>query len=138
MRPIPQLIELLRADSTVTDLTGLRIYAEHPPQDDVLPIVVLSVENVRNFSDTISQCHIKVYVASVGIDIICETRGQSEEIQEAIEDAIIGHTSSDLTHPINGITTDEAASWQIIDPNDGSDERGYWCEQTYSVTYQRI
>ena len=138
MRPIPQLIARLRADTDVTDLSGLRIYAEHPPQDDVLPIVVLSVENVRSFSDTISGCHIKCYVASVAVDIICNTRGQSEEIQEAIEDSLIGYSSSDLTHPINGITTDEAASWQIIDPNDGSDERGYWCEQTYSVTYQRI
>jgi len=138
MRPVPQLIQLLRADSSVTDLTGTRIYAEHPPQDDVLPIVVLSVENVRGFSDTVSGCHIKVYVASVSVDIICDTRGQSEDVQEAIEDALIGYTSADAEYPINGITSDEGASWQLVDPKDGSDERGYWCEQTYSVTYQRI
>lgn len=137
-RPVPQIIARLRADTNVTDIAGQRIFAEHPPQDDVLPIVVINVENVRGFSDNVAMCHQKVYVASINVDIICHTRGQSEDLQEAVEDSLIGWVSSDLGYPINGITSDEGASWQLIDPKDGSDERGYWCEQTYSVTYQRI
>jgi len=137
-RPVPQIITRLRADATVASIAGTRVFAEHPPQDDVLPIVVIGVESVRGFSDNVGLCHQKVYVASVSVDIICQTRGQSEDLQEAVEDSLIGWVSSDTGYPINGITSDEGASWQLIDPKDGSDERGYWCEQTYSVTYQRI
>lgn len=137
-RPVPQIITRLRADATVASIAGARVFGEHPPQDDVLPIVVISVENVRGFSDNVGLCHQKVYVASINVDIICHTRGQSEDLQEAVEDSLIGWVSSDVDYPINGITSDEGASWQLIDPKDGSDERGYWCEQTYSVTYQRI
>ena len=137
-RPVPQIIARLRADATVASLAGTRVFAEHPPQDDVLPIVVITVENVRSFSDTVGLCHQKVYVASVNVDIICDTRGRSEDLQEAVEDSLIGYVSADAEYPINGITSDEGASWQLLDPKDGSDERGYWCEQTYSATYRRI
>jgi hypothetical protein len=112
-RPIPQVITLLKADATVASLTSGRIYADNPPQDDDLPFVVITV------------------------DIICDTRGQSESIQEAIEDSLSGYVSSDADYPVQGITVDSGTSWQVLQPTDGSDQRGYWCSQDYFINYSR-
>ena len=137
MRPVPQLIAHLKADATLSAITD-RVFADHPPQGDELPIVVLTVESARTFSETLDLCHRKLYRASLRVDIICDTRGQSEDIQEAVEDALVGFTSTDSSHPINGITTEDGVSWSVVSPIDGSDERGYWCDQSFEVTYQRV
>ena len=136
MRPIPQIITLLRSDPSVTNIVGQRIFADNAPQDDDLPIVVLTISNT-NARATIDNCHIKLYSARMKVDIVCSSRSVAEDAQEAIEDALVGYTSSDNTHPIQGITVDSGTSWELLDPADGSDERGYWCSQEFFINYAR-
>lgn len=135
-RPVPQVITLLKADSAVSTLTSGRIYADNPPQDDDLPFVVIDIVNT-NARASVNNCAIKQYSSRITIDIVCDTRAQSESIQEAIEDALAGYTSSDSDYPIQGITVDSGTSWQVIQPTDGSDQRGYWCSQDYFINYSR-
>lgn len=136
MKPIPQVISMLRSTAEVTDIVGQRIFADNPPQDDDLPIVVLTIPNT-NARAALDNCQIRLYAARMRVDIVCATRGQAEDAQEAIEDALVGYTSSDSTHPIGGITVESGTSWQLITPADGSDERGYWCSQDYFINYAR-
>lgn len=135
-RPVPQVITLLKADATVASLTSGRIYADNPPQDDDLPFVVISIVNT-NARATVDNCQVKQYASRITVDIICDTRGQSESIQEAIEDSLSGYVSSDADYPIQGITVDSGTSWQVLQPTDGSDQRGYWCSQDYFINYSR-
>lgn len=136
-RPVPQVITRLKADASVSSLSDNRIYADNPPQDDVLPIVVITLQNTRAYA-TVDNCGAtKVYNSRIVIDIICQTRGQSEELQEAVEDSLVSFSSADLTHPIEGINAESGASWQIVEPIDGSDERGYWCTQDFMINYRR-
>jgi hypothetical protein len=136
-RPIPQIITRLKADATVSSLTSGRIFADNPPQDDDLPFVVLTVTNT-NARASVNNCQIKQYASRMQVDIICESRNQAESIQEAIEDSIGEFSSTDATHPIQGVTVDSGTSWQILEPTDGSDQRGYWCSQEYFINYSRI
>lgn len=131
------MIAALKADGTVSSLSSDRIYADNPPQDDVLPIVVLSLQNTRAFA-AVNNCVIKTYEARVTVDTICRTRAASEALQESIEDALAGFTSSDSTHPIEGILVDSGASWQVLEPIDGSDEFDYWCSQDFMINYRRV
>jgi hypothetical protein len=135
-RPIPQVIARLKADSSVNTLTSGRIFADNPPQDDDLPFVVLTIVNTIA-RPTVNNCQVKQYASRMQIDIICETRGKAEQIQEAIEDSLGEYSSTDATHPIQGITVDSGTSWQILEPSDGSDQRGYWCSQEYFINYSR-
>ena len=136
MRPVPQLIALLRADPTVTDLVGQRIYADNPPQDDDLPIVVLTISSTTTRA-TLDNCQVKTYSARLKLDIVCSSRSKAEDAQEAIEDALVGYTSADSTHPIQGVTVESGTSWELVAPADGSDERGYWCSQEFFINYAR-
>jgi len=136
MKPVPQIIALLRADPSVTTLVNQRVFADNPPQDDELPIVVLTITST-NARAALDNCHIKLYVARMKVDIVCSSRSQAEDVQEAIEDALVGYTSSDSTHPIQGVVVDSGTTWDLIAPVDGSDERGYWCSQDYQINYAR-
>jgi hypothetical protein len=136
MRPVPQIISLLRADPSVSDLINQRVYADNPPQDDDLPFVVLTIENT-NARAALDNCQIKLYAARMKVDIVCSSRSLAEEVQEKIEDALVGYTSSDSTHPIQGVVVDSGVSWELLVPTDGSDERGYWCSQDYFINYAR-
>jgi hypothetical protein len=77
MRPVPQLITLLRADPSVSDLVGQRIYADNPPQDDDLPIVVLAITST-NARAALDNCQIRLYSARLKVDIVCSTRSAAE------------------------------------------------------------
>ena len=136
MQTVPQLITRLRSDPSVTDKVGQRIYADNPPQDDDLPFVVLTISST-NARATIDNCQIRLYTARLKVDIICESRSAAEAAQEAIEDSIVGYTSQDATHPIQGVTVESGTSWELVAPADGSDERGYWCSQEYMINYAR-
>ena len=137
-RPIPQIITELKADAGVSTLSSGRVYADNPPQDDTLPIVVITLQSTQAYA-TVDNCgSTKVYNSRITVDIVCETRGQSEELQEAVEDALVSFSSADSTHRIEGVNADSGASWQIIEPIDGSDERGYWCTQDFMINYRRI
>lgn len=136
MRPVPQIISLLRSEPSVTAIVNQRIYADNPPQDDDLPFVVMTIENTTARA-TIDNCQVKLYESRLKIDIVCDSRSSAEDAQEAIEDTIVGYTSNDSTHPIQGITVDSGTSWEIIVPRDGSDQRGYWCTQDYIINYAR-
>ena len=136
MRPVPQLISMLRAEPSITSIVNQRIYADNPPQDDDLPFVVMTIENTTARA-TIDNCQVKLYESRLKIDIVCDSRSAAEDAQEAIEDALVGYTSSDSTHPIQGVTVDSGTSWEMIMPADGSDQRGYWCTQDYIINYAR-
>lgn len=136
-RPLPQLISALRADASVLAALGLpRVYADHPPQDDQLPFVVLAIEST-NAWPTLNGCQVRAYAARVQVDILCDSRGKSEDVQEAVEDLLDGFTSNDANYPIKGVVLDSGIEWNVVNPIDGSDERGYQATQDFVVNYQR-
>ena len=136
MKPVPKIIERLKADPNVTALVGSNIYADNPPQDTGLPIVVLGISNTQVFS-TVTNCNLKLYVADLTVDIICKTRGASEDTQFAIEDSLIGFASTDDDFVIEGIVPSTGVDWELLEAIDGSDERGYWCSQTLTINFRR-
>ncbi len=136
MRPVPQIIEKLKATVELTSIVGNSIFADNPPQDNGLPVVVLAIGNTQVFG-TVSNCNLKLYTSDLTVDIICNNRRDSESVQFAIEDSIIGFTSSDAEFPIEGVIHSTGTSWQLLEAIDGSDERGYWCSQTFTINFRR-
>ena len=142
MRPVPQIIAALKADATIQTTTSGKIYADHAPQDDSFPartaFIIVDLQSTKSFA-SIDNCQAKAYVARIAIEIVCASRGTSDELQELVEDVLTAYTShTDDPHPIQGITPDGAAAWNVVEPIDGSDERGYWCSQNFQVHYRRV
>ncbi len=137
MRIIPQLIAVLKANSAVTTaLTNSRIYADYAPQDIDKPFILLSVPSSSAFG-MVNNCSSRAYSARLTIDVICDTRAQTEEVIEAIEECLDGYSASDPTHPIGGVSVSTGISWEVLTPMDGSDERAFVCSQDYLVDYVR-
>lgn len=138
MRPAPQLIALLKSTTALTDIVGQNIYADNPPQDDDRPIVVLSIlSSVAH--GTVNNCTVRAYTARLTVEVVTDSRSQSESVIEIIEDTIDGYSNTtDPTHPIEGVTIEGGIDWTLLNPVDGSDQRGYLCGQDYYINYVRI
>ena len=136
MRVIPQVIAHLRADTNITALVGNNIFADYPPQGVVEPFLVLTILSGQAFG-TVDNCPVRAYSARLEIDVLGVTRSQTEEIIEAVEDSIDGFTSTDSTHPIQGITVNNGLDWELLTPKDGSDERRFLCSQDFEIHYTR-
>ena len=138
MRPVPQVISLLKSSTTLTDLVGHHIYADNPPQDDMTPIVVLSVLSSIAYG-TVDNCSVRAYTSRLTVDVVTDSRSQSEQVIEIIEDLLDGFSNVvDPTHPIAGIIVEGGIDWEILNPVDGSDQRGYLCSQYFNINYRRI
>ena len=137
MRPVPQIIAMLRADANVTAEIGDKIFADYPPQGVEYPLVVLSVTSGVAFG-CVDNGNIRAYSSRLAVEVASNTRAQAEAIIEAIEDALDGFATADSTHPIGGVTVNEAFSWELLTPKDGSDERAFVCSQDYLIDYRRI
>jgi len=137
MRPVPQIIAMLRADANVTAEIGDKIFADYPPQGIEYPLVVLSVTSGVAFG-CVDNGNIRAYSSRLAVEVASNTRAQAETIIEAIEDALDGFATADSTHPIGGVTVNEAFSWELLTPKDGSDERAFVCSQDYLIDYRRI
>jgi len=137
MRPVPQIIAMLRADANVTAEIGDKIFADYPPQGMEYPLVVLSVTSGVAFG-CVDNGNIRAYSSRLAVEVASNTRAQAEAIIEAIEDALDGFATADSTHPIGGVTVNEAFSWELLTPKDGSDERAFVCSQDYLIDYRRI
>jgi hypothetical protein len=138
MRVAPQLIALLKETPSVTAIVGQAIYADNPPQDDDTPVVVLSILSGIAHG-TINNCSVRAYTARLAVEVVTDSRAQSEQVIEHIEDTLDGFSNpADLTHPIEGVTLEGAIQWAILNPVDGSDQRGYLCAQDYYINYRRI
>ena len=138
MRPAPQLIALLKSTTALTDIVGQNIYADNPPQDDDRPVVVLSIlSGVAH--GTVNNCTVRAYTARLTVEVVTDSRSQSESVIEIIEDTLDGYSNTaDPTHPIEGVTIEGGIEWTILNPVDGSDQRGYLCSQDYYINYVRI
>jgi len=136
MRIIPQIIAHLRADTDITAQVGNRIFADYPPQGVDEPFIVLTILSGQAYG-TVDNCSVRAYSARLEIDVLAETRAQTESIIELVEDSIDGFTSSDSTHPIQGVTVNNGIDWELLVPKDGSDERRFLCSQDYEVHYTR-
>ena len=136
MRIIPQIIAHLRADTDIAALVGNRIFADYPPQGVDEPFIVLTILSGQAYG-TVNNCPVRAYSARLEIDVLAETRAQTESIIELVEDSIDGFTSSDSTHPIQGVTVNNGIDWELLVPKDGSDERRFLCSQDYEVHYTR-
>ncbi len=138
MRPVPQLIALLKQHTPLTDIVGQNIYADNPPQDDDRPIVVLSVLNSIAHG-TINGCNVRAYTSRLTVETVTDSRSQSETIVELLEDVLDGYSNTtDPTHPIESVVVDGGIDWAILNPVDGSDQRGYLCSQDFNINYRRI
>lgn len=138
MRIIPQIIAKLKATSEVTDALGnSRIYADYPPQDIDKPFIILSVLSTTAFG-AVNNCSNKAYSARLTVDVVCDTRAQTEDVIDAVEDCLDGwHDRSDPTHPIGGVSIETGISWEVLTPVDGSDERAFVCTLDFLVDYAR-
>lgn len=138
MRPAPQLIALLKSTTALTDIVGQNIYADNPPQDDDRPVVVLSIlSGVAH--GTVNNCAVRAYTARLTVEVVTDSRSQSESVIEIIEDTLDGYSNTaDPTHPIEGVVIEGGIEWTILNPVDGSDQRGYLCGQDYYINYVRI
>jgi hypothetical protein len=138
MRPVPQVIKMLKASTILTDIVGQNIYADNPPQDDMTPIVVLSVLSSVAYG-TVDNCSVRAYTSRLTVDVVTHSRSQSEQVIEIMEDLLDGYSDvADPTHPIAGIIVDGGIDWEILSPIDGSDQRGYLCSQYFNINYRRI
>ena len=136
MRVVPQLIAHLRADANLSPLVGNRIYADYPPQGSAEPFIVLTILSGQAYG-TVDNCQVRAYSARLEVDVLAETRSQTEELIELVEDSIDGFNSSDSTHPIQGVTLNDGLDWELLTPKDGSDERRFLCSQDYEIHYTR-
>ena len=136
MRVIPQVIAHLRADTSITALVGNNIFADYPPQGVTEPFLVLTILSGQAYG-TVNNCSVRAYSARLEVDVLGVTRSQTEEIIELVEDSIDGFTSSDATHPIQGITVNDGLDWELLTPKDGSDERRFLCSQDFEIHYLR-
>ena len=137
MRPVPQIIAMLGADANVSPLISNKIYADYPPQGTAYPLVVLTVTSGAAFG-AVDNSSIRAYSSRLSVDVAADSRAEAEIIVEAIEDALDGYATADSTHPISGVTVNEAFSWELLTPKDGSDERAFVCSQDYLIDYRRI
>ena len=137
MRTIPQVIAQLKSDAGVTAIVGDKVFADYPPQGIEEPYVIASTTSGIAHG-TVSNCVIRAYSSRMEIDSAATSRSQAEQLSEAVEDAIDGFTSlTDTTHPIQGVTLDGGIEWQLLSPNDGSDERLFICSQDFQIHYRR-
>ena len=135
-RPTPQLITLLKADTAVSAEVGAAIFADYPPQGQAEPFVVLTTPSGTSHG-TVNNCQTRAYSARLNVDVVCDTRAQTESTIEAIEDVLDGHSSTDSTHPIQGVTIESGIQWEMLTPKDGSDKRVFICTQDYLIHYRR-
>jgi hypothetical protein len=136
MRIIPQIIAHLSADTDIAAQVENRIFADYPPQGVDEPFIVLTILSGQAYG-TVDNCSVRAYSARLEIDVLAETRAQTESIIELVENSIDGFTSSDSTHPIQGVTVNNGIDWELLVPKDGSDERRFLCSQDYEVHYTR-
>lgn len=136
MRPTPQIITALKADPTVSGVVGTKVFADYPPQGTSEPFIVLTIPSGEAHG-TVNNCNVRAYSARLTVDVVCDTRAQTESAIEAIEDVLDGFTSTDSTHPIQGITIQTALEWEMLTPKDGSDKRIFICSQDYQIHYRR-
>ena len=136
MRVIPQVIAHLRADTNITAIVGNNIFADYPPQGVAEPFLVLTILSGQAYG-TVSNCSVRAYSARLEVDVLGITRSQTEDLIELVEDSIDGFTSSDATHPIQGITVNDGLDWELLTPKDGSDERRFLCSQDFEIHYLR-
>ena len=137
MRPVPQIIAMLRADPNVSAAVGTKIFADYPPQGTEYPLVVLNVTSGVAFG-CVDNGSVRAYSSRLAVDIAADSRAEAETIIEAIEDVLDGYATTDSTHPIGGVTVNEAFTWELLVPKDGSDERAFVCSQDYLIDYRRI
>lgn len=138
MRVVPQVIAALKADATLTSLVAGRIYADIPPQDDFRPMVVVTTINGIAYG-TLNGCQVRAYQSRLTVDSVAESRALSEEIAERVEDILDGFANlADPTHPIQGVVIDGNLEWVLLEPVDGSDQRGFLTSQDFMVNYRRI
>ena len=136
MRIGPQMIASMKADSSVQAAIGDQIYADYPPQGVDNPFVILTITSTQAHG-TIDNRPVRAYSARITIDVVADTRAQTEVGVEAIEDVLDGLTSTDPNNPIQGITVDGGIQWEVLNPKDGSDERAFVGTQNYQVHYRR-
>ncbi len=137
MRPVPQIIQAIKNVSGITDVVGDKVFADYPPQGVDHPFVILTIPS-GTAHGTVSNCKVRAYSARLTVDVLCETRAQTETVIELLEDLLDGFTSSDANHPIQGTTVDGALEWDLLTPKDGSDERVFICSQDFQIHYRRI
>lgn len=139
-RPVPQIITHLKTKTAITDLVDDRIYADNPPQDTAYPFILLTNESGSAWG-SVNNHQVKAYVMRLNVMMVSENnRGQSEVLQELVEDSIIEYKSAttDATHPIAGTTVDGSFDWGSTARKDGTDSHDYWCEQNFLVHYKRL
>ena len=137
MRIAPQIIKQLKDDSAVSAIVGAQVFADYPPQGVEEPFVVMTITSTTAHG-TVNNCQVRAYSSRITIDIVAETRAQTEVCIEAIEDVLDGYSSTDANFPIQGITVDGGIHWEVLNPKDGSDQRAFVCSQDYQVHYRRI
>ena len=128
---------MLRADPAVSAIVGTSIFADYPPQDHPYPLVVLTIPSGVAFG-ALNNVSVRAYSSRLTVDVAGDSRALTEQLIEAIEDALDGFSSADSTHPIQGVTVNEAFTWELLTPKDGSDERAFVCSQDYLIDYRRI
>lgn len=135
-RVVPQLISAINSGNPSL-LLGGNVYSDMPPQDEEFPYLVMAIKSTSAWG-TVDNCNPHVYVARLAVDILTFDRDTTEQLQESVEDLLTGYQSgSGELHTIQGITVDGGVSWEILEPNDGSDQFAFWANQEFLVHYKR-
>tara|TARA_R110000824_G_scaffold10010_5_gene44355 strand:+ start:262 stop:681 length:420 start_codon:yes stop_codon:yes gene_type:complete len=136
MRTVPQLIAKIKSDATLNTTLAGQVFADYAPQGSTEPFVVVSVTSTDAYG-TVNNCPVRAYTSRIEFDTLATSRSQAEEIADQLEDLLDGYTTEDSGFPIQGITLDGGASWDLLTPKDGSDQRLFVCSQDYAIHYRR-
>jgi hypothetical protein len=122
---LPAVVEILKADATLTALVGARIYGDFMPEDIQKPAVLAYIT-----SETAENCFDGFRLEAYGL-----TRESSDEVIEAARQSLNGVLGTYAGTPIKGVAQATGKIHLVDIPNDGTDRWQFRTAQSFEIAY---
>ena len=130
---LPAVVEILKADATLTALVGARVYGDFMPEDIQKPAVLayITSETAENcFDGFVGFENARVRLEAYGL-----TRDSADEVMEAARQSLNGVLGTYAGIPIKGVAQATGKIHLVDIPNDGTDRWQFRTAQSFEISY---
>jgi hypothetical protein len=131
-------VDLIRAQSTITDLVGTRIYNDNPPQGIILPCIAYWIITDQAWGDL--NGHIGLEKSTFQCDSYGKDRTAANNLAYETWRALdpIGHTDISGVH-IHDVSRSQSGVIHLFDPvSGGTDQRRFIASQSFEVSFNSV
>ena len=134
---IPTLISIVKSSQKVNGLCSGRIFADFVPEDSPKPAAIIYSTYEEPF-DCLEE-FLPISIATVRFEAYGETREQSNDLSEAIEESLNGYYGEIFGDEIyiHGVSRQTGQIHLVDIPQDASDNWQFRTAQSFEVSYTK-